>query len=387
MKILFFDWTTFGDMDIVEAFTALGHEVVTSRLKPKSEVSDTSFVAQCVRMLEEYSVECVFTSNFQPVTAEACFRANVPYIAWVYDSPQMLLYNREIAYPTNFVFVFDSMQCRKLKDLGNIYYMPLAVNAKRLDKLKASREQEHMYACEVAFVGALYNEAHNLYDRLADRLADYDRGYLEALMQAQKNVYGYYFLEDILYDNPVTDRIYQAMPYALTEDNFATKEYGYGNYFLGRKLATIERLEKLTLLSKKYDVHIYTGGDTTGLNSLKNMGCVEYYEEMPLAFRNAKINLNITLRTIQSGIPLRCFDIMGSGGFLLTNYQEDFLPLFEPGVDFVYYDSSADMLEKVDYFLKHEEERQDIAKHGHDTVLKYHSYVDRLGRMLDVVFK
>ena len=45
---------------------------------------------------------------------------------------------------------------------------------------------------------------------------------------------------------------------------------------------------------------------------------------MPLVFQNSKINLNITLRSIKNGIPLRAIDIMGAGGFLLTNYQNDF---------------------------------------------------------------
>ena len=37
-------------------------------------------------------------------------------------------------------------------------------------------------------------------------------------------------------------------------------------------------------------------------------------------FANSKVNLNITLRNIKTGIPLRALDIMGAGGFLLTNY-------------------------------------------------------------------
>ena len=44
---------------------------------------------------------------------------------------------------------------------------------------------------------------------------------------------------------------------------------------------------------------------------------------MPYVFRNSRINLNITLRSIKSGIPLRCMDIYGAGGFLLSNYQTD----------------------------------------------------------------
>lgn len=384
MRILFFDWTTFGDLDIVEAFTVLGHEVMVTKLKPASEVCDADFVMQCGHMLREHAIECVFTSNFRPLVAEACFRTNVHYMSWVYDNPQLLLYNKEIRYPTNSVFIFDSKQCEALHELNvkNVYYMPLAVNAERLDKLQATEEQQARYDCDVAFVGSLYNEEHDLYGRLETKITDYDKGYLEGIMQAQKNVYGYFFLEDILRNSEILKRMNRVMPYGVSEDNFSPQEYIYANYFLGRRLATLERMEKLAMLSTRYKVHAYTEGDTAGISGLKNMGSVEYYEEMPLAFRYAKININITLRTIQHGIPLRCFDIMGSGGFLLTNYQEDFFSLFTPGLDFVYYESNEDMLEKVDYYLRHEDERREIAKHGHDTVLKHHSYADRLCQML-----
>ena len=43
-------------------------------------------------------------------------------------------------------------------------------------------------------------------------------------------------------------------------------------------------------------------------------------------------------------------DIMGAGGFLLTNYQADFLEYFTPDKDFVYYESIDDLIRKCDCF-------------------------------------
>ena len=76
---------------------------------------------------------------------------------------------------------------------------------------------------------------------------------------------------------------------------------------------------------------------------------------------------------------------MGSGGFLLTNYQEDMFDCFEPGVDFVYYDSYDDLLEKVEYYLEHDEERQQIARNGYEKVKKYHTYRHRLDTILNIM--
>ncbi len=387
MNILFFDWTTFGDRDIVEALHLLGHSVFIGDIKPNSETKDLEFISKCEELLKQQTIDMVFTSNFSPLVAEACNRQNLTYVAWVYDSPQKLLYRKEIFYNTNYIFLFDSKQYENLLGCGcdRVFYMPLATNAKRMNDIVIDKTVEERYQCDVAFVGSLYNSEHNLYDRMRQRISDYDAGYLEAMMSAQKNVYGYYFLEELLAGNHILDNMYQAMPYGESQDSFMTKEYCYGNYFLGRKLATLERVEKLKMVSDMCKVKIYTDDNTSEIPNAYNMGSVNYYDEMPRAFRCAKINLNITLRTIQHGIPLRCFDIMGAGGFLLTNFQQDFLPLFEENVDYVYYDSEKDMMEKIRYYLVHEEERAIIARHGYETVCKAHSYVVRLQEILDIV--
>lgn len=387
MKILFCDWTSFGDRDIVEALRELSHTVFFTQLNPETEKD--SFRNKFITLLEENMPDAVFTLNFNPEVAECCHQAAIKYISWVYDSPQLLLYKQAILYDTNYVFLFDSMQYESLVRLGagTVYYMPLAANAKRIDDMLGTDFERIKYDCDIAFVGSLYNDGHNFYDRLAPRLSEFDRGYLDALMEAQTSVYGRFFLEDVLRNSPVLERLCTAMPYGRDADSFADDAYIYGNYFLGRKLTSIERIEILTELAGRHQVHIHTDGDTSMIPGIRNRGCVEYFEEAPAVFRQARINLNISLRTIQNGIPLRCFDIMASGGFLLTNFQMDFLELFEAGTDYVYFESHEDLYEKAAYYLAHEEERREIARHGHDTMLRCHSYHQRLCQMLDIAMQ
>ena len=97
-----------------------------------------------------------------------------------------------------------------------------------------------------------------------------------------------------------------------------------------------------------------------------------------------KINLNITLRSIQSGIPLRCMDIMGCGGFLLTNYQSDFLMHFTPNEDFVYYEDETDLLKKIDYYLEHDETRTVIAANGYEKVRSDHNFQTILSNIFSI---
>ena len=103
---------------------------------------------------------------------------------------------------------------------------------------------------------------------------------------------------------------------------------------------------------------------------------------MPKLFRIAKINLNDTRRSNKCGIPLRAMDIMGCGGFLLSNYQEDFFKHFEPDVHFAMYGSVEEAIDKSDFYLKHDSEREDIKRNALELMKKDHTYEIRLRQML-----
>ena len=95
---------------------------------------------------------------------------------------------------------------------------------------------------------------------------------------------------------------------------------------------------------------------------------------MPLVFHYSKININLTLKSIKTGIPLRVLDIMAAGGFVITNYQEDLFRHFTPDEDFVFYQDENDLINKIQYYLEHEEERKQIAQNGHKKVREICNY-------------
>ena len=105
---------------------------------------------------------------------------------------------------------------------------------------------------------------------------------------------------------------------------------------------------------------------------------------MPQIFACSKINLNPSLRIIQTGIPLRAFDIMGAGGFLLSNYQEELLELFEDGIEVVVYESPEDAVEKIDFYLRHEDLRREIAERGKRKTFEEHSLQSRMETILRI---
>ena len=238
-------------------------------------------------------------------------------------------------------------------------------------------------------MGSLYSEIHNDMYRHVEKLGSYEKGFLDALVQAQKNVYGFHFLEEVLNERQdLVKKIQEVCPIYARGDGLDSAEWTFAYYFLSRRVTAMERTEILQMLGERYGeeykIHLYTPKDTA-IPGILNQGKAEYYTQAPRIFADSKINLNISLRSILTGIPLRAFDIMGCGGFLISNYQEDFLEYFDENEDFVIYYDYEDLLGKIKFYLCHEEERKRIARNGHRKVAEQHTYLQRVGEILAVV--
>ncbi|MDO5126682.1 MAG: DUF3880 domain-containing protein [Eubacteriales bacterium] len=387
MRILYVDWNMYGKQDIIDGFSALGHEVICTDIPLVYEGDREKLEKQLDTCVKDLGADIAFTSNYYPVVSNICEKYKIKYISWVYDNPLISLYDKSIVNSCNYVFMFDSAECKRLQNMGicTVFYMPLAVNPKRLDKIEITKEDKRLFSSDVSIVASLYNEKHNLYDRMAPKLSKYTRGYLEGLMDVQKSLFGGFILEEPLYKTEIISDMYKALPYQIPNESFASQQYVYANYFLARKTAYMQRTEYISELSKCFDMKVYSGGDLSSIPLAKHMGTVDYMTDMNKVFRLSKINLNITLPSIQSGIPLRAMDIMGNGGFLLTNYQKDMFDFFEPEVDFVYYTSLDEAKELISYYLEHEDERKCIAANAKEKMTKYHSFEDRIKDTLYIV--
>lgn len=384
MNIIFINWACFCAYDVHEALYKLGHRIqdITITDKAHTEI-DELFLADLSKQIKESHCELVFSLNYFPTVSIACQQNNCHYISWIYDNPQTKVYDQTATNSCNHIFTFDSYMAKQLnlRGVSTITYAPLAANVSRLTSSAITPKHIAKYQCEVSFVGSLYNESHNFYERLLSKAqTPYLTGYLEGILEAQKRVYGYNFLAECLTPE-ITKMIHKYMPYLPSEGSYIREEEIYADYYLAHRLATIERTELIYCLSEFFDVHLYTH-EKVQIGKAKNRGNIAYMNEMPFLFRIAAINLNCTLRSIKNGIPLRAMDILGAGGFLLTNFQEDFLQHFEEDKHFVSYSTLQEALDKCDYYIEHEDARKRIANHALSLMEKEHTFEHRLQLIL-----
>ncbi len=385
MRILYYTWFENSQEDMEETLISLGYEVVKCNIPFKDYEEDEAFLSQFFGVLQQYQCDCIFSFNFFPMIAKTAEKYRIKYISWVYDCPHWTLYSPAVKSAYNYIFVFDRAQYLTLSSFGllHVHHLALAVNAGRLCRLLGEPKPQPDFAAEtgneVSFVGSLYEN--NLYDQI-QYLPDDLKGYLEGTMEAQQRIYGYNFVKEML-TKEIVERMNAYLLMELPVSYLAGKEELYAAMLNG-KITSQERMRMLIGLSKICPVTLYTASDMAMIPGAKAGGTVEYMTEMPSVFRKTAINLNMTLRSIESGIPLRALDIMGAGGFLLSNYQPELAEQFEDGKDLALFGSLQEMQEKALYYLEHEKERQEIAFRGFQKVRQLYSYEAQVKKMMQL---
>lgn len=390
MKILFYRYGSICEPDIIEGFEELGHTVsqITEEISNKDLVfGDSARIVS--NYLMEHPQDCVFTINFFPVISDVCNIFKIPYLCWSVDSPVLELFAKSIQNPCNRIFLFDRAQYDEIAPLnpGHTFHFPLAVNVKGKQQVlqNASASQKAHFAADISFVGSLYTEKCP-YDKLTNP-PEYLTGFLNGLIESQLKVYGYYFVEDLLTDE-IIEHFKAHLPgfYTYPLDNFLTDRQTIAQLYIGNKITVVERLRTMAILSEHFNLDLYTGSDTSTLPKVNNRGFAKSLTEMPIIFHESKINLNTTSKAIRSGLPQRIFDIMGCGGFVLTNYQAELPEIFQIGSEVAAYGSLEEMKDMARYYLEHEKERVEIAQNGYEKVARDYNYPVRLEQLLQLAF-
>ena len=300
----------------------------------------------------------------------------------------MTMYSEMVFNPYNYMFHFDLSEVERVKKLGvsHIYHLPLAVNIERVNNvIKQARTVSWKYVNNgVAFMGNLYNDEVDFIESIAG-LPDYEKGYMKSLELAQLTMPGTDLIEE-LFDDYYNQRLNRYVSFSK-EKEFFIKDTELALNMIKKNISSMERINILEMLSSKCDVTLYSDSKKQCLPAVRKRGYIDYMKEMPVMFANSKVNLNITLRNIKTGIPLRALDIMGAGGFLLTNYCYELSEYMNDGDDYVTFIDSEECCDKAEFYIKHDEKRKRIARNGQDKIIKMFTYDNQISKMMEILRK
>lgn len=385
MRILVCSWGNICEPDLALSLKDMGHEVVVLKEKIENKDYDINYLRRLSDELLKLTFDCVFSINFVPIISRVCNTHHIKYLSWTVDSPLFQLNSESIKNPCNYIFIFDRSLYNRFHDkCDRIYYMPLGANVRFWDSIFLTEEDKNRFTTDVSFVGSLYEDKHN-YDKVA--MPNYLKGYFDGIIEAQTNIYGYNFLNDVISDKAIDEFCKCANWTGVGQDYSISKREIVITEFLGRKCAEVERTRFISKIAKNFKFDLYTLSNTDSIPHVNNRGPADSRIDMPKIFKCSKININMTIKSIETGIPLRIYDIMGNGGFVITNYQSELLEYFVPNEDLVIYESLEDLIIKISYYLQHEEERKKIAENGYKKVKELYTFEKCLEKIILTVWQ
>jgi spore maturation protein CgeB len=130
-----------------------------------------------------------------------------------------------------------------------------------------------------------------------------------------------------------------------------------------------------------------------GLSSLKRAGYfnlkygfpgwvrpVPFEAYVPL-YQRSRIGFNVHNRGKYTVGSYRLFDLPGNGVMQISDGGEHLDAFFRVGQEIVGYEDADDLVDKIGYYLAHEDERRAIARNGYRRVMRDHRFRLRMGEL------
>lgn len=132
------------------------------------------------------------------------------------------------------------------------------------------------------------------------------------------------------------------------------------------------------------ELHIYGARDWNAPGVTMHSE-VEYGYELSRVFQSYAININISGLQLETSVNNRLFDIYAARGFLLTDYRDDVKTIFPYHWNSICYRSVDELNEKIEYFLTHPKEREEITNDLYQCIQTSHAYKNRAIEILQSI--
>jgi len=363
LRILYLNNNYFLQNETVNVLQQMGHSVQVLPVdKGPREMLEAILKASVA-----LKPDCIMGTNhmgFDPDGQIAAILNNfqLPVLFWYLDDFRFIIRDvHQQAYPNIVIFTFELTDLPLLQKFGfeHVFYLPTASSLNSNANFKNAAY--NFLNSRVSFVGSTFHEALGRWNH-----PDYP-GLYNTLSLKDWNS------QDI----SLVSYIIQEQQDAFDSE---AQLFHYAGYVAGR--STVElRVDFLNAVDRPV---IF--GDThwpeTGVQAEIHPP-VDPSRTAPQIFNASAINLNISSTQLYTSVNLRIFDTPLSGGFLLTDWKESLADLFDEKLELAVYRSKEEMLDKISYFLNHEEERRQITARAAERIQKEHLLPKRIQEMLD----
>ena len=104
------------------------------------------------------------------------------------------------------------------------------------------------------------------------------------------------------------------------------------------------------------------------------------------AICGGKIGLCFFSKLNRDTYTRRCFEIPATGTMLLSEYSDDLASIYQAGKEADFFKCKKEMINKINFYMKDDPLRRQVAKRGHQRVINEgHDVVSRMAKVLDYV--
>ena len=324
-----------------------------------------------LKELIEFKPDAVFTLNHRGLNdplgrvARILALLKIPTLSWHLDSPFWNLEHiRRTDNPYQTIFCFDQAYIKPLKDIlraSSVVYLPNATDPGLFRPVSGDRRDQR----DVTFVGSLCLSS---FRSLSRKTLGIGKSRLQPLIL---------FLEEAARRSwDPGDMVVQAR---RTLPGISENVDQDGLCHLADEYRAYRYRADMIEQVKDLDLMLY--GDEDWLELVRSSqfgGRAEYYGDLPDIYGTSAINLNLSRPQVRTGLNQRFFDVPAAEGFLLTDFREDILDLFEEGDEIAVFRSPTELKETVRKFLEDAPRRKQMARRARRKVLDRHTYVHRV---------
>ena len=353
------------------------------------ELDLDAYLRQLVGTIKEFKPTLALTVNHLGVDHEGVLtglltRLGIPLASWFVDNPALALglYSRPAPGSTA-VFTWDADNLEPLREAGfsHVFYLPLAADERRFHPDNAARAPAgHDWRAQVSFVG------NSMVIKTAKRIAYAAPGpELASALGEIARQFG---------EHPQWSvRAFLASHFPQFMDDFAA--LGTPQRQLAFETAVIwesTRQYRQRCLGRLMEFCPVIVGDEGWLSTFAGEGQawrrvaeLAYYDQLPEFYPLSLVNFNCTSLQMKGAVNQRVFDVPACGAFLLTDYRAQMERLFTPGKEVAVYAHPDEIPELVRHYLAHRAEREAISRAARQRVLAEHTYVARMGELLQTM--
>ena len=365
--------------DISEALIKRGYSVYTWDTM-RLNVDELTYTARAM------NPEFVISVNHVGGLLDACQALHLPLLTWEIDPSTAFVEQRIAKVASSNMFTYNRELRGSYEEAGydRVCHLPLATNPKARFPVDLTAVDDQRYISDVSFVGTSMVE--NSQRCEAEFASTYATCFpeerlgsgavlLRRLMEMQRQSPSRFITPRLL------ERLspeFRTLARELNKEDPAM--------LAGEIAGSEKRLATLANIAS-YSPKVWGDPNWEAVvrYGAEYMGYAGHFYELNKIYSGAKINVDINRIYQMNIVPMRVFDVLACGGFLIAEYSPELAELFELGVHLETWRDFGELQDKIRWYLSHEKDRQEIARAGREWVLQRHTIEQRVARMINSI--